>query len=334
MENRSNILSELQSISPIVAEITPVNPYRMPEGYLENFALQMLAIVQEAEPSAVLRTAISNPYQVPKNYFENLPDQILLLVKNDESSGILKDKTANPYKVPQGYFEGLADKILTRAKAQDSLSAKEELESLSPLLSKLDKKVPFSTPAGYFDELTGNVLAGTKAIDFVNQELENLSPLMSSLKTENVYKVPVGYFEGLSVSILNKVRDHQPARVVSMSFKKKVMRYAVAAVVAGMIIIAGILFINKPSSITPAIVQTEEKIQLETQDKVKELSDDELFNFIENQTAPLPDVLSMASLEEIDSDDVKLMLADIPDSELKQYLVEYSDDDDKEALTN
>jgi hypothetical protein len=80
-------------------------------------------------------------------------------------------------------------------KAEGDISPKKELESFSPLLSKLDKKTPFSTPVGYFESLTGNVLESVKAVGNVNEELENLSLLLDGLKTANVYEVPTGYFE-------------------------------------------------------------------------------------------------------------------------------------------
>ncbi|MBC7827025.1 MAG: hypothetical protein H7122_04720 [Chitinophagaceae bacterium] len=336
MENRNNILSELQSISPTLAEIVPVTPYEVPRGYFEGLAATMLQLVNQKEGSAVLINAGSNPYKVPDDYFENLPGQILSLIKNDEVSLLLKDAGKNPYEVPQGYFDELADQILSRVKAleTETLSAKEELEVLSPLLSKLDKKLPFSTPAGYFDELTANVIGGMNAIDFVNEELENLSPLMSSLKTKNVYTVPDQYFESLPAAMLNRLKEKKTGKLVQINFGKKWMRYATAAVVAGLIITAGFLFLNKPgSTVTPGtIVLAEEKLQQETQKKVEGLSDDEIFNFLENQTAPLPDFLNLVSSPDIDSDDVKMMLADIPDAELNQYLVEYSDT--KELLTN
>jgi hypothetical protein len=255
-------------------------------------------------------------------------------VKSEELSTVLKGAIDIPYKVPQGYFEGLAESILHRIKAQDNISAREELESLSPLLSKLDKKLSFSTPAGYFDELTGNVVAGARAIDFVYEELENLSPVMSSLKAKNVYTVPAQYFESFPSTVLSKAKQQHPAKVVSMNFGKKMMRYAVAAVIAGIIITSGILFLNRNNSwVEPgAVAQTEESLQQETQKNLEGLTDDEIANFIENQTTPLPDILSLASSSDIDSEDVKLMLADIPDAELKQYVEEYSDD--KEVLTN
>ncbi len=44
----------------------------------------------------------------------------------------------NPYSVPAGYFDGLAENVLDSIRnSTDHLSAKEELASLSPLLSGL-----------------------------------------------------------------------------------------------------------------------------------------------------------------------------------------------------
>jgi len=334
MESRNNILSELHSISPVIAEIVPQNPYSLPPGYFEGFATKILDLVKEQTPSTVLIDITQNPYQEPQGYFEKFPEQILQVVKKEEVSVVLKNASTNPYETPQGYFEGLADRILSHVKENNDLTVEEELETLSPLLSKLDKKNPYATPTGYFEELTGNVVTGLKAIDFVNGELENVSPLMNDLKRENVYTVPPQYFENFLSNLLIKVKERKPAKVVSMNFSRKaIMRYAAAAGVAGIIFIAGLLFLNKQdSSVVPGtIVKAQEKIQLETQNRVKGLSDDEIMNFIEDQNAPLPDFLSMTS-SEIDSDDVKLMLADVPDAELNQYLVEYSDA--KDVLTN
>src|SRR5215204_1720460 len=323
MDNRINILSELQSISPTVAGIAPVNPYKVPQGYFEDLATQILALTKQ--PSTSLTAAATNPYTIPEGYFEKFPEQILAIVKNDDSFELLKNKPANPYEVPDGYFENLAETILSRVKAQDSVSPKEELESLSPLLSKLDKAVPFTIPDEYFQHLSGNVMAGMKAIDFVNEELENLSPLMDGLRNENVYEVPPNYFAEFPAIVLSRAKEQKPAKVVSMSFGKKVMRYAAAAIVIGIVITAAMLFMNRQSaSVTSeSIVQVEEKIQSETQNKLKGISDDELLNFMENQASTLPDILNLAAADEIDDKDVQLKLADIPDAELKRYLTEY-----------
>ena len=335
MENRINIISELQSISPTVAEISPVNPYQIPEGYFESFDKQILALAKEPQLSAVFLTPAINPYKVPSDYFDLLPEQILALVKNDDPTAVLKNKPANPYKVPEGYFENLAETVLRRVKAQQNdVSPQEEMQSLSPLLSNLDKRIPFAIPDGYFEDLSGNVVAGMKAVDFVNEELENLSPLMNSLRSENVYEVPAKYFDTLPANTLKRTKEQKPAKVVSMTLGQRVMRYAAAAVVMGVVITAAILFMNKQNpSVTPgAFAQVEERIQSETQSKLKGLSDDELLNFIENQTSTLPDIVNFALSDHIDDEDVRLMLTDIPDAELKQYLSEYSDEN--EVLTN
>jgi hypothetical protein len=333
MENRKNILRELESISSTLAGTAPVNPYQVPNGYLEGFATKMLELIKKEGASSLLINATTNPYTVPAGYFENLPGQLLSRVKSERESTLLNDPTNNPYQVPDGYFEGLAESILRRVKFQDALSAKEELEFLSPLLSKLEKKPPFSTPEGYFDQLSESARTGVKESVFASNEPEQLSSLMSRLKAENVYAVPVQYFENLPDTILNLVK-RQPARVIAVSFGKKMMRYAAAAVIAGLIATAGILFIQKENaSVAPgAMVQTEENLQLQTQKELQGLSDDELLDFIDAQSNPLPDILSIASSSDIESDDVKFILADVPDSELKEYLEEYSDD--KEALTN
>ena len=332
MDNRIKILSELQSISRTVAGIAPVNPYRVPEGYFQNLPLYILGLAKEPGFS-VLASHTVTPYIVPEGYFENLPGQILAFVKNTDSR-ILKNKQAIPYQVPTGYFDTLAENVLRRVKVQENVSSREELESLSPLLSKLNKVNPFTLPDGYFDDLSGNVVEGMKAVDFVNEELENLSPLMNSLKGENAYEVPAGYFHEFPALILSKVKEKKPSKLISMNFGKKAFRYAAAAVVFAIVVTAGLLFMNRQNeSVNPkSIVQTEEKIHADTQNELKELTDDELLNFIESQSAPLPDIINLAASDELDEEAVQLMLADIPDAELKRYLIEYGDT--KEVITN
>lgn len=335
MEKRINIISELQSLSPTVAKISPVNPYQVPEGYFESFDKQILALAKEPHlSSTIFLTPGINPYEVPVGYFESLPQQILTIVKGDQLGEVLQNRPANPYEVPEGYFESFAETVLRRVKAEIDVSPQHELESLSPLLSSLDKTIPFTIPDGYFEDLSGNVVSGMKAVDFVNEELENLSPLMHSLRSENVYQVPAGYFDALPANILKRTKEQKPSKVVSMTFGQRAMRYAAAAVVMGVVITAAILFMSKQNtSLTPgAVAQLEEKIQSETQSKLKGLSDDELLNFIENQTSILPDILNFAPPDDIDDEDVRSMLADIPDAELEQYLSEYSDEN--EVLTN
>jgi hypothetical protein len=280
MENRNTILNELKAISPVVAE-----------------------------------AGFRNVYEVPAGYFEALPGRMLGLLKDAEGevSPVLPAKKDNPYQVPQGYFDNFATSVLQRIKADEAQSAKEELETLSPLLSGLGKKMPFSTPDNFFEELSDNAVAGAKAIDFVNVELENLSPLMSSLKNKQVYEAPAGYFDQLPQQILQKVKS-QPAKVVSMNFTRRVVRYAAAAVVAGLIVAAAWLYIGTGKEESSLV-------------GIEQVSDEGLESYIENQSSVSPaetTVLAVNTNAEIDEEDMKDMLADVSDEELQKYVDQYN----------
>ena len=373
MKNRVYILNELREISPVVAQIgeqnpytvpagyfegladqvlqsikadegnTPVlpqtnNPYQVPQGYFDNLANELLKRVKADElTSPLLQQAKNNPYQVPANYFEELAGQILQRIKADDTtlSPALQQANNNPYEVPQSYFDSLPATILNRIKAEQTDNASEELEMLSPLLSKIGKTTPFSMPAGYFDELSENAVAGAQAIEFVNGELENLSPLMTSLRNKQVYEVPAGYFEQLPEQVLTVTKAQQPAKVVSISFARRVIRYAAAAVVAGIIGIAGWMYLGKHSIKSDnagiAGIVPEQKKQLDS------VSDDVLEKYLENQTAvpveTAPSTNTTANAE-IDTNDMKDMLADVPDEDLQQYLEKYGSTANKDVQTN
>jgi hypothetical protein len=263
----------------------------------------------------VAEAGFRNVYEVPAGYFEALPGRMLGLLKDAEGevSPVLPAKKDNPYQVPQGYFDNFATSVLQRIKADEAQSAKEELETLSPLLSGLGKKMPFSTPDNFFEELSDNAVAGAKAIDFVNVELENLSPLMSSLKNKQVYEAPAGYFDQLPQQILQKVKS-QPAKVVSMNFTRRVVRYAAAAVVAGLIVAAAWLYIGTGKEESSLV-------------GIEQVSDEGLESYIENQSSVSPaetTVLAVNTNAEIDEEDMKDMLADVSDEELQKYVDQYN----------
>jgi len=215
----------------------------------------------------------------------------------------------NTYSVPQGYFEGLASAILARVKAGQQ-SAKDELETLSPLLNSLSRKLPYEVPQDYFGELSETVVGGVKAIDFVKGELQNISPLIDSLKHKNVYQVPEGYFEDLAGNILDKIKERKPAKVVSMG--RKVMRYAVAAAVIGIMAIGGWMYFgnNNPNKEVAVV----EKISDDSS-----ISEEEMTNYLENGTLTVA-VSAPVEHEDMDAADIKEMLSDVSDDELQQYL--------------
>lgn len=219
-----------------------------------------------------------------------------------------------PYEVPQGYFEGLAAAVLQRIKT-DSLDAQQEVETLSPLLAGLSKKMPFSVPEDYFSELSGNVVGGVKAIDFVNEELEIISPMMQELKGKNVYEVPQGYFENLANNVLDKVKERRPAKVVSMNTGRRFMRYAVAAIVAGALVISGWFYFANSNTTTATEQQIAATIDPISDDA--KVSDEEMADYLETETMPI--AINTAN-EEMNETDIKEMLTDATEDELQQFI--------------
>ncbi len=268
-----------------------------------------------------------NPYAVPPVYFDNLPMQVLLRIAMEEKAGtdpVLNISKENTYQAPQGYFEGLAGNILNRIKAQEAGNAKEELELLSPLLGQIGKKTPFTSPEGYFTDFSENMMAGVKAIEFVNEELENLSPLMIELKSKQVYEVPQGYFDTTAAIILNKIKQQPPAKVISIGFGKKIMRYAAAAVITGIVVLSGYFYAGKRTVSAIDDIHT----------AAAKIPDQEIENFLNNSSSALADIgmdaadtVAAKDVAAVDSNanDTKDLLANISDEELQQYIDQRSE---------
>ena len=215
----------------------------------------------------------------------------------------------NIYSVPEGYFEDLASSILRSINAENG----------SSLLSQLPKSNPYKVPVGYFDELADHVLNSLRNHpDHLNsrEELETLSPLLSSLKKEPVFSVPTGYFDHFSVETNHK----QPAKVVGM-FRSKILRFAAAAVVTGVVVVTGfIIYKNgRGNHATP------EKIMAKVQKDVKKIDDvKQLDNLAEFIDAGLNEK-EVATTKTIKINDADRLLKDVSADELKEFSEESKD---------
>lgn len=284
------------------------------------------AILNELKEISPAVAAINRqlPYLVPAGYFDTLSDTI-----NDRIANgivVLEGATNNIYTIPQGYFNSLADNIMNRIKAMEADTTQEELSHLSPVLNTVDKAMPYSKPAAYFEELPENVIAGANAVDFVNEELENLSPLMSSFKNKQVYEVPASYFDNLSNDVLSKVQT-QNAKVVSVSFRKRVLKYTMAAAITGIVAISAWMYFNNANTIVEPVVNSE-KIP----EEIKAMTDSTLMSFADNNILSLAEITDDISINAIATNDVNDLLTDLPDETLQQYLEE--DAADNSTLIN
>jgi hypothetical protein len=125
MNRNTDILNELQIISPAVANLGNGMPYTVPVGYFDTLSDVILArvIAGAGEDSAVMSVA----------------------------------GKATPFQVPEGYFENLGNSILSKIKAQEERSVADELQELSPLLATISKQNVYSIPDGYFESLETKV---------------------------------------------------------------------------------------------------------------------------------------------------------------------------------
>jgi hypothetical protein len=109
MENRNDILTELQLISPLVAGLEPVNPFTVPAGYFDALPGNILAKIRG------VATASAEIYQVPAGYFEDLAENILLKIKaashetrdelNEVAPLLNTISRGEVFSIPAGYFE-------------------------------------------------------------------------------------------------------------------------------------------------------------------------------------------------------------------------------------
>lgn len=206
-----------------------------------------------------------NVFTVPANYFTNLPGALLEQAKL-ESFHILPAEAVNTMDVPAGYFDSLASNILNKVKASEkAVSASEELKELSPSLYSLGNDNIYSVPAGYFDALATSILNDIKSSERIlsaSEELRELSPALYSVGNDNIYTVPRGYFDSFADQVIDQLK---PAKVVSMKPRSKVLQYALAACITGILGFGIFTLANKENTgkdtqITASVLKDAEKI--------------------------------------------------------------------------
>ncbi len=305
MTRKDNILQELNELNSTLATITPQNPYTVPVGYFDGLAAQVFNRIKAMEAA---------------NAVEELGYLSPVL------SGISKQM---PYSVPQRYFEELAEKAMQSInESSDNQTAKEEMETLSPLLNGMNKEMPFSVPQGYFEELADKALQSVSGINdykTAKEELETLSPLLSGLKKEMPFSVPQGYFESLSENISRE--ENKPAAKVISIPSRKWFRYAAAAVIIGIVVTTGLLFLGggekEPGGKALAKFTRDVK-------KMDDTQKDNLIDFID--AGMNGDETAQVSTDN-KSDEVKNLLQGISADELKDFQ-EQTEDVQDVLMTN
>lgn len=259
MKFQNAILIELQSLSPLLADLKKITVFFVPEGYFENLSNSILICVKED-------IDITNNLKlddVPEGYLENFPATSLNKIKAQQKNAVVNNleelseslrniKQKELFEVPTGYFQNLAVTILNKLKVAEKSSDTEE-SILSESNLRLDQKTFFDIPAGYFKNLSISILDKIKAGASSKEEIKKLSPLMESLQQVNVFEVPEGYFSTVQDNIINaaKTTTVTTAKVVSMPDPRSFFRYAAAAVITGAMVLGVYKYTNKPAINVP-----------------------------------------------------------------------------------
>lgn len=142
----------------------------------------------------------------------------------------------NVFSVPEGYFNTFSANILAALPVNE------------PFLNTIPKQ-PFSIPENYFDNLADSILNKIKSdsIETSAEEILNLSSTIAGIGKRNVFTVPSNYFDN-NVENMVAAKLPQPAKVVSMQKRSSFSRYAVAAVITGLIGLSVISFFNNKST--------------------------------------------------------------------------------------
>jgi hypothetical protein len=151
MHLNSNILKELEELSPTLAALPRTNVFKVPDGYFEGLSGELLL---KATQSAAT-------YSVPEGYFDQLAGQILSKLKTSEQEldVITEMQTLSPtiaaignnnvFSVPNDYFVQTAHQIEVHA----------ETAAIATSVADIGKAVPYTVPNGYFEQLADSILA-------------------------------------------------------------------------------------------------------------------------------------------------------------------------------
>jgi len=291
MNAKNEISEELRLLSAVVNDISRETPYRVPAGYFDGFPALILSLTGEV-------TGTEGPF-----------------FATDEHKPLT-------FSVPEGYFEGFAQGLLDKIKAGQTKvqvldDPRQELAQLSPVLNSISRQLPYQTPQGFFEEL---------------------SPIMAFLaevREKPLYSVPEGYFDGLAGEVLSKVNPAQeparqaPAPVISMSHNRRqrsFWKYSAAAVAAGLIFTIGWLRLQSPGNAH----HTAPVVLADVTSNLVKISDQDLQNFLDDQNdqsaddnSPTAEPMNSTATLDITDSDVKSLLGDVPDGELKSYMEEH-----------
>jgi hypothetical protein len=293
MNVKNDISEELRLLSELVATISRETPYRVTEDYFTDLSSRVLVRIKtQHKPVA---------FNVPEGYFDQFAEGLLARIKS--GAAIRLGEGSGLADTMGGGWHGAAGLGLPGGEVE------QELAALSPLLVQLRKRETYRMPEGYFEEV---------------------SPVLAVAKDLNPYTVPEEYFHRLPVEIAENVSDNPmhsdigtgAAKVVAIGGRRtRLWQYSAAAVVAGLILTIGWLRLNVAGG-------SHGGTSLDIPAKIAKVSDQDLQRFLADQPSLSPQPIANLSVPGFDDSDMRSLLGDVPDGELKQYIEEHGGGND------
>jgi len=168
-----------------------------------------------------------------------------------------------------------------------------ELETISPFWQTLHATMPYQVPAQYFEELHGIVRASIEK-EAVYAELASIAPLLNTIPKTNVYQQP----------------EAVPQKSLPLF---RFVKWAVAAVIIGVMAISAFLYNNKVEQFDYAAYSTMDHNQL-----VQTMSDSTLLSYIDAHETLIttPDI----SIPEYDVETSTSLIEKSSDQALLEYI--------------
>ncbi|HCY90203.1 MAG TPA: hypothetical protein DHV17_08090 [Chitinophagaceae bacterium] len=226
-----------------------------------------------------------------------------------------------------------------------------ELEQISPTLAALPRNQVFRVPEGYFDQLPADILLTINPLQNSNvpegyfdqlpaaimnrikssglDNADQLPSIFNSIPRREVFSVPEGYFDGLAEEVMNRLP--KPAPVVRMASRISVFRYAVAAVLTGLVGLSLFNLFNQKDSETAAyspviVAEAREILQTNSYDKVlNSISDEEITGYLQASGEDVNTALLASLSNESNLPDADAYLFD--ESTLEKLMTELNIDD-------
>jgi len=205
-----------------------------------------------------------------------------------------------------------------------------ELQEIAPRLGQEGlSRVPYEVPSGFFTDFPDLLMFRIRLerggySENADREILEISPLLSGLRDKTTYQAPAGFFESLHAKIpaaentehvvpfFNPASDSKSRRDKKvMSLPMRIIRYAAAACIVGLIGIA-IFNITHHRNITDPITG------------LTGVSDQEMANYLDADDIHwTPGVTSPAETASVafSDEDIHDLFKGVPDVELEEYIL-------------